>query len=530
MRILTTLFPTAARSQMRAALTRRWAIESPAAMYEVLWAYYFNNDLYDALRSAGHFLDNRTLRELHNPAFRVAEFYAATLWPGPLARALPLVVEGQPEVEGAIDLLYKWSNWAAKKQVLARWAAVTGNAYIRVARPLPLEGETEAPQRVYLQLVEPQYVTEQEVDERGYLTYCRLDIPQEYTIREGGQSKTETRYHTEIWDRQLWRVWYTKEGSQLDTARLPATPEHEVKLSSWGIDFVPIVHAKFIDVGADEGLGAYTVTLSKINALNEAATRLHQMLYRHNDVTWALKSNMTDTTGRPIPPPRLAGANAGETGTIELGGEKMVRLPGMAELQPLVPQLDYGSHLAALESLQMELKDDLPELAYWQLRDLPEMSGRALRLVLTAAIARAAEARGNLEDALIRAQTMALTIGANIGAWEKHELKVGTYEAGDFEHAFAERPILPLTRHEIAALTGEEVTAGIPLVTSLRRSGWTEAELDEMAEDMDSANKAQTQTLASAMLNAQDAFGAGAQSNGLERPEPAAGPDSDLAI
>lgn len=51
--------------------------------------------------------------------------------------------------------------------------------------------------------------------------------------------------------------------------------------------------------------------------------------------------------------------------------------------------------------------------------------------------------------------------------------------------------------------------AGIPLVTLLRREGWSQAELDQLEQDLAEANTAKQQTLANALVDAQRQFAAG---------------------
>jgi hypothetical protein len=104
-------------------------------------------------------------------------------------------------------------------------------------------------------------------------------------------------------------------------------------------------------------------------------------------------------------------------------------------------------------------------------------SGRAVRMLLAPAISRTVEARGNAENALIRADQMALTMGQNAGLWD-----VGTYAAGDFEHCFEERDVLPndeLERAQAQQADGtalaQMVTAGMPIELALQEVfGWSE--------------------------------------------------------
>jgi hypothetical protein len=58
-----------------------------------------------------------------------------------------------------------------------------------------------------------------------------------------------------------------------------------------------------------------------------------------------------------------------------------------------------------------ELQQDLPELAYNRISEASDLSGRALRYMLEAAVSRLLEARGNGEAAFVRANEMCLSIG-----------------------------------------------------------------------------------------------------------------------
>lgn len=495
---------TAAATQIRLSSSGELEHQLPqATLYRMLWAYYLNNGLYDELRLLGTYTRDIRILSLRNPAYRVVEFYAATVWPGPLRSGLP--VEGSPAVLERISRIWRWSNWAQKRQVQVRTAAIAGDAYLKVN-----QAGTEQDPRVYISVVDPIHVTEREADERGYITRLRVDVPQD-TAASGVPI-----WHTEIWDRETVRVWRTSRGPEEPEEAL-GTADQETALDTWGIDFVPVVQARHLDIGGDYGLGAYTLQLEKIQEADLLATRLHRVLFRHNGVTWALQANAMDATGRPLPPPKIGAGTPGGASeeTVDLAGEKMLRLPGMSTITPLVPQIDYSAHLEALAAMMGTLREELPELGFYSLNELPELSGRALRIVLSPAIARGLEVRGNHEEALIRAQQMAITIGENIGAF-KDLPAVGTFADGALEHTIADRNLIPLSRTDIAELAQAETAAGIPVASSLRRSGWTEEELEGLEEDIRAEQVTRNTGIAQAALAAVRQSGGGetAQSNG----------------
>jgi hypothetical protein len=245
-------------------------------------------------------------------------------------------------------------------------------------------------------------------------------------------------------------------------------------------------------------VGCYTPALDKIDEVNRMATRLHQMLFRHNRVLWALRANMVDATGRPMPAPVIPKNTDDE---VELGGDLMLRLPGNSTLEPIIPAINYSDALAILQDYMLELEKDMPELAYYRLREMGELSGVAVRFLLSDTIDRALEVRGNAEAALVRADEMALTIGDRAGLWQAPTGSVGTYEAGDFEHTFAKRDIFPLSGQEVAQTMLTYTQAGVPTPLAAKRAGWNDEEVAEL-EEAAGAQEEQRQNVGTALLAA----------------------------
>ena len=477
------------------SLKRREQQANWADQYNMLKAYYLNNGVYEVLDALMSGLGVRTqeLRPLRNPAFRTVEFYAAKLWPGSLPDALPIITDNQAIVE-PIQQVWAWSNWGSEKQAAARWFACYGDMFIKVATRDNVLGN---PQRVFFQNLEPQYVTEFDADERGYLTYVRIDIPRQR--RTGDEVKPYI--HTEAWTKEQYRQWEHEKGSTTPLSQL-GTPVMDMPTSEFGIDFVPIVWQPFRNIGDERGLAAITPVLDKIDEANRQATRLHQMLFRYNRALWAASANAMDAQGRPLPPPRLGDASSDNT--LDVDDDTIIRLPGQATLTSLVPAINYEAALAVLNDQMAEIQKDLPELAYYELRGR-DVSGVAAELLLGDAIDRLLEARGNAEAALVRADAMALTIGQNAAIWEG----MGSYESGDFDHKFAPRATIPLPEAAKAELVTKWVQAGVSLTTALRRVGWSEDDLVKLREDQEADREAE-RNFADAVLNrAQQDFDQG---------------------
>lgn len=451
-----------------------------AAFYRMLEAYYLNNGMYEAIRPEmfANSISTAGMKGFRNPARRAVEFHVTHTWPGSLEKAYPTQTEN-PRLPAALRQVWHWSNWEVKKQVAVRWFALFGDWFCKVAAAPNADGGVK---RVYLQNIKPEYVTDFETDERGNIISIRLDIPRQTPDNALGiTTAVGVPIHTEIWDLVGGFRTYTHNKTPGSPERLLGSPTQRRSLDEFGIDFIPFTHAPFVDFGEPRGLGVFTPCLDKIDEVNRMATRLHQLIFRFNKPTLAVLANGTDAYGRPLPPPRL-GTGREDAGPLE---DDVISLPGTSNVEVLVPRLDYAAHLSAIEAQTRELEEDLPELTYYRYRDLgANISGRAVRLLLSQAVNRTLEARANLESAFVKANKMALTLGANAGLFKA----LGSYEHGDLEHSFLEREVIPTTADEEANTLSVEVSAGVPLRLAAERRGWQQADL----RALDARTKPQT--------------------------------------
>lgn len=519
--VLTTLFahPTVYQSRpvpTEAIISGEY---SQRELNRLLLAYYLNNSLYEEL-AAGLYeagIRSESLKSLRNPAHRIVEFYAAKVWPGVLPDALPIRAESVA-VKEAIEQVWAWSNWTARKQVAVRWAAIMGELFIKVAQRAP-NLATGSLGRVYFEVLNPLNVTEFQADERDFLTYIRIDS--QYQVKEGKTTAWKT--HTEVWSKpaDTFRSWEHDQGLGADLSRL-GTPGRNDKISDFGIDFIPISFAKLRDIGEDRGIGAFTLSLDLIDEVNRLATSLHQKLFRYGGVDWVLSANAVDKDNRPIPPPNIQGVTANSPGPglsnqlIRVGTDNIWKMPGMSKIDAMVPNVNYDAALSILNAQIRELEDNNPEMAYGRLVDLPgEASGRAIRLRLDSAISRLLEARGNLEGCVIRADAMALTLGAKAGLVGFTDL--GNFENGDFHHSFEEREVIKShdledaqARKARAEAAASEQAVGVPTAQTLVEMGYTDEQAAEWAQQAEQA-AADRAEQALAMFDRGQNAGAGAQ-------------------
>lgn len=438
--------------------------------YRLLYAYYQQNGLYDYiaenLQSTRY--NDRVVKPLRNPAWRVAEFYAGKLFPGVLPRDLPILTGNERIIE-PIHFIWTRSNLSSMKQKWARWFAIFGDWFIKV-------NIDEEKTKVWLELILPEYVSDFKVDERGYLTEIRIDVP----VDEDGDGEADS-FYTEYWSKeeQTVSIWEHEEGLDVPIEELGNPTTTSSFADMFGDDFIPIIYQPFRDDGGGRAAGAYSAQLDKIDEVNRQATRLAQTLFRYNRALWAIETTGTDAAGRPLP--TVSASSLEDTdGNVQIGDDSMLALPANSKLSTLVPKIDFESALNTLESQMSELSADLPELSYYDINQFShgEQSGRAIRYMFDGMISRVEEARGSAEAALVKANQMALTVGQNNGVFPS----VGNWIDGAMEHSFASRPVLPRDLHEEAATFALLTQGGMAVEAAAKFIGRSEIEAKAMAE------------------------------------------------
>lgn len=438
--------------------------------YKLLYAYYQQNGVYDYiaenLQATRH--TDKIVRPLRNPAWRVVEFYAGKIFPGVLPEDLPIVTLNERIIE-PVHLIWGMSNLSTLKQRWSRWFAIFGDWFLKI-------NTDEEKTKVWIECILPEYVSDFDLDERGYLTYIRIDVPLD-TDKDG---EVDT-YHTEVWDKeeQTVSIWKHEEGLDVELEEL-GTPETQSTFDAmFGDNFIPIVYQSFRDDGAGRGSGAYSAQLDKIDEVNRQSTRLASTLFRYNRALWAIETTGTDAMGRPLPQVSTDALQDSD-GVVQIGDDQMVSLPANSRLSTLVPPINFEAALSTLESQMRELAADLPELTYYELSlsGGNEQSGRAIRFLLDGMISRVEQARAAAEVALARANKMALTVGQNNGIFPR----VGEWVNGDFEHSFSPRPILPRDLAEEAQIFAMLTGGGMSVEAAAKFIGRNEIEAAEMAE------------------------------------------------
>ena len=124
-----------------------------------------------------------------------------------------------------------------------------------------------------------------------------------------------------------------------------------------------------------------------------------------------------------------------------------------------------------------ELERDYPELRFDNLRLTGTVSGRTLQVARQPVETKVLQRRALYDDALVRAQNMAVAIAGYRRQVDGFDL--ASYAAGQLDHSIGSRPVFDVAQtdrdEEEAAFwtnAGLAVDAGVPLEIYLRRHGW----------------------------------------------------------
>jgi hypothetical protein len=254
------------------------------------------------------------------------------------------------------------------------------------------------------------------------------------------------------------------------------------------------------------GWSEYQGALTKAREADHVASNLHSQIRKASDPRFLM-------AGVQPPSPRNL-AITGETpsrGNPQPADQEVAFVYGGtgATAVPLLFPMDVQFTSMEIQNQVASLEKDYPELRYDSARVAGDASAKALREVRKTAEAKVHARRVGYDNALVRAQMMALSIGGfrNYPGYEAFDL--GSFDAGKLDHSIGERTVFlmdPLDRieEETAFWQGATIakSAGVPLIIYLRRAGWSDIEIQEY-QDALKEQQAQAVAQQQAMTAAQ---------------------------
>lgn len=424
--------------------------------YDLLQVRSQNDDVYEEvanlLKDTGDIPEGYSaIKSLRNHVPRVVDVYAANLLQDDLLDFLVTPEGSTNSVTPLKPLIQTIWNSAEWKEELRRAFPTYGTYWLKAA-------SSEDKTRVYPQILDPRHCMDWQQNERGHLTYLRLEIPQE---RRDFDGETEPYTSVEIWHKEagFYRVWHVEEDDDpseeieklgapvvsLILDKVPAGAPNPERYT--GFDFVPVVHRPFKRIfGKKRGVTPYEHALPNIDRLNELITKLHEILFP--EIVWFLIPP-PGPEAEPLAPIRIEGepepqmlTEAEQRGfrVVKTPVGKIMRAPGGSQLEPKIPSIDFASHLAVVQEEAKVIEEMLIELAYYRIREL-QLSGIAVDLALRDLADRIKAARQNMERGLVHFNQMAITIAQVLGI--DGFQAVGTFEDGALDHEFEDRPVFP---------------------------------------------------------------------------------------
>lgn len=483
--------------------------------YALNWAHYEGN-IFRGVHPWSRSLKSEfdlypSIRTIFGPAYRGGEFWAEHLFGGTLdaeagdgtkvPSAIPILIgpRGEPgrpaaapqadteearRLRGCIARLWRDSNFQAAKDQLTRFGAVLGDVALQAY-------DDGARGRVYLRPWHPRTIATLDRDPQGNVKgYEREDVRadprgtgtnvlyRETATRVRGRIEYRTFLDDEPYD---WRTY--QEGDR----RIGDT---------WteNYDFVPLVFIQHRDMGLGWGWSEYHPAWGKLLELDDQASKVADWIRKAVDAPWLIAGVAADQV-------EVRYTLGSDEDTSE--DPYRTRVPivyatdPQAKAYPLLAPLSIAESTNWILKILAELERDHQELLGDLATASGDSSGRALRVARERVEAKVVARRAVYDGPLVRAQQMAISIGA-IKGYEGYEgYDADSFRDGRLDHAIGPRPVFAMTQMDrieeqqaranvetvrSATLAGLR-TAGVPLLSAMRLAGYPEADVQAVAAE-----------------------------------------------
>jgi hypothetical protein len=472
------------------------AWEARQLRYALYWALYENSAYRDIHRWSTKFRADyglyKYIRGIHNPAFRLGEFYATHLMGGALdpeagdggaaPSALPILTDHEL-LRPAIAALWRASNWQTNKEIWTRRGSVLGDIGLKVV-------DDPVRRKVYLAIVHPGIVREVDRDPWGNVKGYILEEP-----RADPRLTTAQRIATRTMDeRDSRQVTYTETANRDGDDVVFATYLNGQPYAWNGVaaewrepyGFVPLVVTQHLNVGLEWGWSELHAGHGKFREVDDQASKLSDQIRKLVEAPWLL-AGVENPNNRGRSAPTVTGASASTT-RPEPGREEIPILyasDANAKPHPLVAPLDIAAVSARIKDLIAEIERDYPELQMDIWTAAGDASGRALRVARQRVTGKLQMRRAGYDDSLVRAQQMAIAIGGHRGYAGYQGFGLDSYAAGKLDHQIGPRPVfevdpLDAIDEDKAFWEAAELAerSGYPLELYLEDKGWSQEKIE----------------------------------------------------
>lgn len=412
-----------------------WAWDARRAAYQA-WDAYYDNTIYNTIVNGGQrdnineLLGNGRaidLAGLYNPVARVVDLYGH-VFGGDFGTDITTTAD--PALQSALDHIWQWSNMEIASQQITQLAPLHGACGLRiVARNDP----DPARRRVYIKPEHPRAITDIDVDDRGNVQSILL----EYDVPHGdlGEERTTITIR-ELLTKDEIATWRVEAGGIVPYCLVTMQDNGPYSRYENELGIVPYVLLSHSQRGGAFGTNAFYRETPAIDRYNALMTHINIQVHKHVNVVWLIAASGN-------PPTRI---DLSGTSVIHINTTKDTPLPVM---QPMVAPLDISQATAQARAILDNIEDALPELKATGGKFLAGQSGETIKQLRQPAEDRLRLARTNYEDALVRAQQIAVSWGIVMELWDvgtgsgTREAADRAYRSGAEDHRFNRRPLLP---------------------------------------------------------------------------------------
>jgi hypothetical protein len=458
------------------------------ARYSTYWAHYENN-VYREIHLWSELLKDtydlyRYTRSIFSPAYRLGEFWATHILGGaldPLAgdgmskpSALPIITENEA-IRAPIAQVWRDSNWQAKKEIWARFGAVMGDSAVMVV-------DDPVKEKVQFKVVDPR--TLRDVSRDSFGNVIAYIIEEHRPDPESPMVTGLPAYaiYTEACERVGESIRYAtyRNGMPYDWRQYAEGDPDAGTVTEWTEDygFVPLVFVQNRDVGQGWGWSELHPSISKLHELDDQASKLSDWIRRAVDCPTMFSGCSSPNANGPVTGNELM------VGDDEDPPKGRSKIPILYANDPntkahfLIAPLDVAAVSAHIATILAGLYDDHAELLADDIG--ANASGEARKVAREKVEATVVQRRSGYDDAMVRANQMAISIGAMKGYPGFQGFTVDSYSRGELDHSIGPRPVFAVDREAKLreALAGAQliktlVDAGVSHESAMRQAGWS---------------------------------------------------------
>jgi len=436
--------------------------------YQILWAWYENTAFRDIHSWAPLYRKQyglyKYIRNIYNPSYRLAEFWKMMIWGGLLdpdaldVGAIPITTTKE-NLRPALAALWLASGWGSNKDLITLWGACLGDVGIRIVDDITRK-------EVRLEPIHPSSIKDLETDKRGYIRGYVLEETRELNGKDVTYTEKVSRGEGDV--------------VTFETLANGKPYAWNGVAESWSesYGFIPFVAIQHNNVGFNYGWAEIHPLRSKVNEIEDLASKLHDYIRKAVDPVWLF--NFKKPRGE-VASPGSSTPSAGRDETPAI----YVPDPNAKAQALITDQLDIQKTAEEIGHLLKETERDYPELQMdiWTAGE--DTSGRALRQARQRVETKVIQRRASYDGALVRAHQMAVAIGGfrKYDGYDGFDLT--SYKKGDLDHTITpSRPIFetdPREEADIKKLFWDAVRAatdsGVPVEIVLADMGWDEKKI-----------------------------------------------------